>query len=121
MKHLLHILFLGLVGWLPVGTALPAQSSCPDFGGHPLAGNVVPAPFALVCGPVAAPAWRLYVPPHRAPGAKPGFAPDDARALPCVLVTYRCTGWWWLPHAPARLRTMGYVLDQPDRACALSP
>lgn len=121
MKHLrcLSLLALGLLG--PTTPSLPAQAACPDFGGHAVAGHVVPAPFALVCGPASAPAWRLYVPPHRAPGAKPGFAPGDARALPCVLVTYRCTGWWWLPHAPDRLRTMGYVLDQPDRACALNP
>ncbi len=101
---------------------IAAQSPCPDFGGHFTAGGWQPAPFSQSCGNSTAPLWRLYTPPHRAPGPRPGHRPRDAHALPRFLVTYRCTGLWWLPFVPDRIRVMGYVVDQADQPCAtLSP
>ncbi|MCA8964772.1 MAG: hypothetical protein KDC48_07790 [Planctomycetes bacterium] len=97
---------------------LVAQSPCPGFGGHAAPGTWAPAPFSQTCGNTAAPLWRLYTPPHRAPGPRPGYRPLQARALPRLLVTYRCTGLWWLPFVPDRIRVMGYVIDQADVPCA---
>lgn len=110
-----------LLALLCVVSPLAAQSSpttaCPDFGGFATPARWDDAPFSLQCGVAAPPVWRLYTPPHRAPGAKPGHAPRDATALPRLLVAYRCTGLWWLPFVPDQLRRMGYVVDQPDAPC----
>ncbi len=96
---------------------LAAQSGCPDFGGHPTPARWEAAPFAA-CAGASVPAWHLFTPAHRAPGPRLGRAPRDARELPRLFVTYRCTGLWWLPAVPDRVRTLGYVIDQPDDACA---
>jgi hypothetical protein len=37
---------------------------------------------------------------------------------PRVIVLYRCTGFLLLPVVPVHVLTMGYVIDQPEIACA---
>lgn len=105
---------------LLAASSLPAQW-CPNFGGHAEPARIVHAPFTVSCGTANPPAWTMFVPAHRAPGRKPGFAPGNACELPCLLVTWRCTGLWLLPYAPATVRTMGYVVDQPDGVCGGNP
>lgn len=97
---------------------LPAQT-CFHFGSTPVPATVQPGPLLAGC-PAAAgwPAWHLWTPPHRAPAPHAGFAPGDARELPRVLVAYRCTGFLLVPVVPVQVRTMGYVIDQPESPCA---
>lgn len=98
-------------------TPLPAQA-CFDFGSTPVAANLQAGPPLAPCGTTAGwPAWHLLTPPHRAPTPHPGFAPGNARELPRLLVAYRCTGFLLVPVVPVRVRTMGYVIDQPEHPC----
>ena len=111
---------LRLVSFLPLlAPLLAAQAWCPDFGSTPVAASVTASPLPLRC-PVAAdwPQWHLLTPGHRAPAPHPGFTPGDARALPRLLVRYRCTGWLLVPVVPAGVAFSGYVIDQPERPCS---
>jgi len=46
-----------------------------------------------------------------------GFNPGDARELPRVIVIYRCTGFLFVPVVVSRVRSMGFVIDQPEYPC----
>lgn len=95
-----------------------AQTTCYHFGSTPRAATLEPSPFALGCfGATQWPSWHLWTPAHRAPGPHHGFAPGDASELPRWLVHWRCTGWLLLPVVPDQVRTMGYVIDQPELPC----
>ncbi|MBL8723689.1 MAG: hypothetical protein JNK49_06555 [Planctomycetes bacterium] len=95
---------------------LPAQT-CFHFGSVPVPASFDQGP-ALGCpGAPLAPAWQLWTPAHRAPAPHFGFRPGDASERSRWLLTYRCTGLWLFPVVPHRLRTMGYVIDQPEEPC----
>jgi hypothetical protein len=103
---------------LAVATALPAQTTCFDFGSHPQPALLEVAPFALGCAAAPTwPSWHLWTPAHREPGPHVGFAPGNAVELPRWLVHWRCTGWLLLPVVPDRIRSLGYVIDQPEQPC----
>jgi hypothetical protein len=107
---------------LALAVAAPAQVTCANFGSTPIPATTLASPLPLGCSTAAAwPQWHLLTPAHRAPAPHPGHAPGNARALPRLLVRYRCTGLLLLPAVPIRVRTMGYVLDQPEYACAITP
>lgn len=81
-------------------------------------------PLAVVTGPPLGcaeaadwPAWHHLLPAHRAVVPKVDFHQGEARALPCLLLQWRCTGWLLVPVAPLRLRTLGYVLDVAEVPC----
>lgn len=98
--------------------ATAAQSACYHFGSHPMVAAIEASPTTLGC--TAAPAWphwHLFTPAHRQPGPHLGFNPGHARPLPRILVAYQCTGFLLLPVIPVHVRTMGYVVDQPEIAC----
>lgn len=116
--------FLSFVVFLLATASARAQSqpsTCYGFGSVPTAASTEngPALFTCVHAPTW-PAWHLWTPGHRAPAPHPGFNPGDARALPRVQVLYRCTGFLLVPVLPSRMRTLGYVIDQPEVACAAS-
>ncbi len=95
-----------------------AQSTCYDFGSTPVGSTWEASAWPLGCAHAPSwPEWRLFTPGHRAPGPHPGFNPGQARRLPRVIVTYRCTGLFFLPVAIHRVRIMGFVTDQPEYAC----
>jgi hypothetical protein len=97
--------------------SLPAQT-CFHLGSVPVAATLEPSPFALGCNLAPHwPSWHLWTPPHRAPAPHHGFAPGQAEARARLLVGYRCTGWLLLPVLPSHVRTMGYVIDQPELPC----
>ncbi len=99
-----------------------AAQSCSGQGSQPIAASWTPGPIALGCAAAPEwPIWHLLTPAHRAPATRPGFDPGPAQALPRVLVAWRCTGWMLLPVVPASVRTMGYVIDRPEIACAPTP
>jgi hypothetical protein len=99
--------------------ALPAQTPCYDFGSVPVAASCEPCPAALGCaGAPQWPLWHLLTPAHRQPAPHAGFGPGDAAARQRLLVEYRCTPFLLLPVVPVRVRTMGYVIDQPEIPCA---
>lgn len=104
-----------------LSTSPLSAQTCFHFGSVPVAASVQPGPLLPGC-PAAAgwPAWHLWTPPHRAPAPHVGFAPGDARELPRVLVAYRCTGFLLVPVVPVSVRTMGYVIDQPESPCTAS-
>jgi hypothetical protein len=104
-----------------LAAAVAAQSVCSDFGSVPVSATVEASPTTLDC-PAARPwpDWHLFTPAHRAPQAHVGFRPGDARALPRVIVVYRCTGFLLVPVLPIRVRVMGYVIDQPEISCVTS-
>lgn len=111
----------GIVAALVAAFALPVVSAaqCFDQGSLPIAAAVQAGPVPLGCAAAPSwPQWHTLTPPHRAPAPRPGFDPGDAHALPRLLVLYRCTGWLLLPVVPNGVRTMGYVIDRPERACA---
>jgi hypothetical protein len=84
----------------------------------PVAAAVQAGPPLAGCAAAAGwPAFHLLTPAHRAPAPHTGFAPGDARELPRLLVAYRCTGFLLVPIVPIRVRTMGYVIDQPEHPC----
>jgi len=117
MNHLHRFFAAALLFAAASPSQQSSQDACANFGGHPTPSRCTVSPFEQDCGGSPTPLWRLFAPAHRAPGPRTGHEPGDARPLPCLLVTYRCTGLWWLPSVPDRVRTMGYVVDQPDRAC----
>ena len=95
-----------------------AQSLCYHLGSVPTAAQWQRSPTLLSC-PNAPnwPEWHLFTPAHRAPAPRTGFNPGNAQALPRVIVTWRCTGLLFVPVVVDRVRTMGYVVDQPEIAC----
>jgi len=104
---------------LALATAGQAQSTCYHFGSVPMPARWEPSPAPLGCSPAPAwPAWHLFTPAHRAPCAHAGFNPGNAHELPRVIVVYRCTGFLLVPVVIVRVRTMGWVVDQPEVACA---
>lgn len=108
-------LFLLLVTLTPFAAA---QTSCPNFGCAPVAAAITDSPLPLACRTApAAPQWRLFSPAHRQPAPHPGHTPGNAHALPQLIVRYRCTGLLLLPVVPTSIRTLGYVIDQPEYAC----
>lgn len=98
----------------------PAQT-CYGFGSHFVDATIEASPSLLGCAAAPTwPDWHLFTPAHRQPGPHPGFNPGEACELPRLLVAYRCTGWLLLPVVPRRFTTMGYVIDQPEIACAVN-
>lgn len=98
---------------------LAAQAWCPDFGSSPVAATVTASPLPLRCAfGTNWPQWHLLTPGHRTPTPHVGFRPGDARALPRLLVRYRCTGFLFAPVVPSGVALSGYVIDQPERPCA---
>lgn len=98
----------------------PASSQiCPDFGSQPVAAAIEAAPTSLGCnGAPGWPSWHLLTPAHREPMHHVGFTPGHAREVPRILVAYACTGWLVVPVLPVHVRTMGYVIDQPEEPCS---
>lgn len=114
-------LFL-LLGLVLLAARATAQTTCYHFGSHPVAASIEASPTVLGCATAPNwPHWHLFTPGHREPGPHRGFNPGQAHALPRILVAYRCTGFLLLPVVPAHVRTMGYVVDQPEYACAVTP
>ncbi|HZN40530.1 MAG TPA: hypothetical protein VFD82_17125 [Planctomycetota bacterium] len=98
---------------------LPAQTTCSNLGSIPVAATLEAGPIPLGCSGAANwPCWHLFTPAHRAPAPHAGFDPGNATPRPRVIVVYRCTGFLLLPVVPVHIRTMGYVIDQPEIACA---
>ena len=124
MHHLQHLLrsFVLLAGACGTAASAPAQGLCGNLGNTPMPAAIEPSPLPLGCAFAPEwPMWHLLTPPHRAPTPMAGFQPGDARALPRVLIAYRCTGFLLLPAVPHRVRTMGYVIDQPAAPCVPPP
>ena len=116
--HLTHRLLPLLAAIQALAAAAPAQGTCYHFGSTPQPAQLEASPFPLGCpGATQWPSWHLWTPAHREPGPHQGFAPGNASELPRWLVHWRCTGWLLLPVVPDRLRTMGYVIDQPEMPC----
>jgi hypothetical protein len=114
-----RLLFVLVALVIALAASASAQAPCPAFGGHATPATIDPSPAPLGCtGASQWPQWHLWTPAHDAPGPKPGFTPGDARPRTRWLVRYRCTGWLLVPVLPLPPRAMGYVVDQPDRACA---
>ena len=117
----------GLVSFVLLLPFANAQTGCPGFGSLPMPATITNSPVPLGCStsPTAPPAppappapqWQLFAPRHREPAPHPGFTPGNAHALPQVIVTYRCTGLLLVPVLPVGIRTLGYVIDQPEYAC----
>lgn len=103
---------------LSITPALARAQACYGIGSVSLPAAVQAGPSLLAC-PNAPnwPVWHLWTPGHRAPAPHPGFNPGNARELPRLLVTYRCTGFLLVPILPAHVRTLGYVIDQPEVPC----
>jgi hypothetical protein len=96
-----------------------AQSPCYHFGSVPTAAQWQRSPTLLACPHAPTwPEWHLFTPAHRAPAPHTGFNPGNAVELPRLIVTWRCTGFLFAPVVIDRVRTMGYVVDQPELACA---
>jgi len=96
-----------------------AQATCHHFGSVPTAAQWQRSPTSLACPHAPAwPAWHLFTPAHRAPAVHAGFNPGNAVELPRLIVIYRCTGFLFVPVVIDRVRTMGYVVDQPEIQCA---
>ena len=108
-----------LLTFLTLAAVGPSQSPCYHFGSVPRPATWERSPSQLGC-PNAPdwPAWHLFTPAHRAPTTHAGFNPGNAIELPRVIVIYRCTGFLLVPVVIAQVRTMGYVVDQPEIACA---
>jgi hypothetical protein len=112
-----RLLFVLAALVIALAASASAQAPCHAFGGHTTA-TLDPSPAPLGCaGAPQWPQWHLWTPAHDAPGPKPGFTPGDARPRTRWLLRYRCTGWLLVPVLPLPPRAMGYVVDQPDRAC----
>lgn len=109
-----------LLPFLLAAPPLRAQG-CFDFGSTPVPGAATCGPLLPACpGAPGWPAFHLWTPPHREPAPHPGFAPGDAHELPRWIVTWRCTGFLVVPVVPVQVRTMGYVIDQPEFPCGTS-
>ncbi|MBL9078111.1 MAG: hypothetical protein JNL08_11440 [Planctomycetes bacterium] len=109
-----------LIGSSLLAPVAVAQGGCPDFGSTPVAASITASPLPMGCaGAPTWPHWHLFTPGHRAPGPHAGFTPGHAHALPRLLVRYRCTGLLLVPVVPDGVRVMGYVIDQPEFACAV--
>ncbi len=117
MKTITLLFFL-----LLLGTASRAQIGCYNFGSTPVAAGWEASAVPLGC-PLAPqsqwPQWHLFTPGHRKPTPHIGYDPGDARELPRVLITYRCTGFLFVPVVIDRVRFLGYVVDQPEYECAI--
>ena len=112
---LLRVAFAGLA----LTASNPAQSPCYHFGSVPMPAKWERGPTQLACPQAPGwPEWHLFTPAHRAPAVHAGFNPGNAVELPRLIVTYRCTGFLLVPVVIDRVRTMGYVTDQPEIACA---
>ena len=106
---------------LLAATPRPAclRAQCFHFGSTPIAATWEAGPIPLGCnGAPTWPSWHLFTPAHRAPSPHAGFNPGSATPRPRVIVLYRCTGFLLLPVVPVHVRTMGYVIDQPEIACS---
>ena len=96
---------------------LACQLPCTQQGSEPRALAVVAGPPLGCAHAPDWPAWHHVLPAHRAVVPKQGFHQGEARALPCLLLQWRCTGLLLAPVAPLRLRTLGYVLDVAEVPC----
>jgi hypothetical protein len=98
----------------------PVQAqTCPGQGSVPTPARIDPSPLDLGCaGAPGWPMWHLFTPFHREPVPHAGFTPGNATAHPRILVAWHCTGWLLVPVVPARVTTMGYVLDRSETPCA---
>jgi hypothetical protein len=79
---------------------------------------IEPGPDLACAAAPGWPHWHLFTPAHRAVVPRTGWQQGDARALPRLLVRWRCTGSLLLPVVPAGIRTMGYVLDVAESPCS---
>ena len=104
-----------------LAAALPAQLPCPGQGSSLQPGTIEAGPDMGCTNAPGWPWWHLFTPPHRAVVSKPGFRQGRARALPRILVHYRCTGLLLVPVLPDGVRTMGYVLDVREESCGAAP
>lgn len=102
-------------------TAAARAQHCPNQGTQLRAATVESGPALGCAGASAAPSWHLLVPPHRAVVPKVGFRQGDARAVPRLLVRYRCTGWLLFPVALDGVAVSGYVLDVDEAPCPPPP
>lgn len=94
-----------------------ASAQCPDQGSRLVAATIETGPDLGCARAPGWPFWHLWTPPHRAVTATPGMQQGDARALPRILVRWRCTGFLLVPVAVDAVRTMGYVLDVTAEPC----
>lgn len=95
-----------------------AAQTCWHQGSIPVAATTTAAAATLACpGAAAWPNWQLITPAHRAPTPHLGFWPGPARALPCVFVTYVCSGFLLAPIDRTSITTLGYVIDRAEFAC----
>jgi hypothetical protein len=101
-----------------LATTSPAQHLCYDLGSQLVPAAVTASPTLLGCAAAPAwPSWHLFTPEHREPCARKGFNPGSARALPRIIVVYRCTGYLLVPVVAVSVQTMGYVIDRPEIPC----
>lgn len=105
-----------LPAWLLLASAARAQV-CYDRGCAPVAAFWEAGPDMGCAQAPGWPWWHMHTPEHHVLVAKPGFRPGDTRALPRILIAYRCTGWLLLPVVVDRVRVMGQVLDTAERPC----
>jgi len=109
----LAALLAGLTGY-----SAPAQAFCYHSGSTLVAASASPSPLALGCpGAPTWPMWHLFVPPHRAPAPHVGYRPGRAKAVPAIIVHYRCTGFLIQPITVAGHGNFGYVIDMPEHLC----
>ena len=112
--------FALLLATAVLATAAPAQTGCYNFGSTPVAARWEASAVPLGCSLAPTwPQWHLFTPGHRAPGPHLGYNPGNAHRLPRILVTYRCTGFLFVPVVIHRVRLMGFVVDQPEIECAI--
>lgn len=116
MKTIAHLLLVPAL----LTPAARAQLPCYDFGSTPVPASWERSVVPLGC-PFAPqwPQWHLFTPGHRRPTPHVGYNPGDAHPLPRVLVTWRCTGFLFVPAVVDRVRYMGYVVDQDEHECAV--
>lgn len=114
-----RVLLLSLLAILPVLAApsVHGQVRCAHQGSEPRSLEVQTGPRLSCAGAPHWPAWHYMLPAHRAVVPKPGFHQGEARAFPCVILQWRCTGWLLVPVAPLAVRTLGYVLDVAETPC----
>lgn len=105
---------------LAVAAALPAQF-CPDQGSMLQPARLEAGPEQHCSGAPGWPHWHLYTPPFRAVVPRRGMQQGPVRAVPRLLLRWRCTGYLLLPVVIAQVRTMGFELDVAEEACRLSP
>ena len=98
-------------------TALPAQL-CTNRGTQLVPATIEPGPLQGCPGLPAWPYWHLLTPAHHEVVPKPGHREGSVRAVPRLLITWRCTGLLLAPVAVQQVRTMGEVYEVGEELCA---